>query len=133
MKIGRKAYYELITGNIILVTSEMQGSVIPTTLEQDFFNYNELKDRNKETIGVIKLDYGQYAQDFATCNGYRVNLNTKQLEFSYPNPENPTEPPVFQKPLSEQVKDLKSENSILRNRVNQIDTDIAEFMEFILG
>ena len=57
---------------------------------------------------MIQLEYGQYAQDFATCNGYRVNPDTLELEFSYPDPSQPEpQEPVYQKPLSEEITDLK--------------------------
>jgi hypothetical protein len=129
MKIGRKIYYELITGNVILATSEMQGSVIPTTIDQDFFNYAELKERTKETVGVIKLEYGEYAQDFATCSGFTVNKDSKELVFTYPT--NPGEPPVTpSKPLSEQVTDLKTENSSLKQQLTQTNQDLIDFIEY---
>jgi hypothetical protein len=82
-KIGRKLYYDLATGNIILDTGERQGSVIPTSIEQDIQTYKTLSERNRDTFNVIELEYGQYAQDFRECNGYRVNPTTKGLEFNY--------------------------------------------------
>ncbi|MCL6615558.1 MAG: hypothetical protein K6T39_00235 [Anoxybacillus ayderensis] len=108
--IGRKIYYDKITGNIILDTGEMAGFVQEATIDQDFETYEVLKQRVRDTVGVIQLEFGQYAQDFAECNGYRVNPQTLELEFSYPN-SNATEPqePVYQKPLTEQVIELKQE------------------------
>lgn len=106
MDIGRKIYYEKLTGNIILDTGERQGSVVETTTEQDFQTYTALAERVSETVGVIQLEYGQYAQDFMSCNGYRVNPDTLQLEFSYPDPSQPEpQEPVYQAPLSEKVKE----------------------------
>jgi len=43
---------------------------------------------------VLEPEYGQYAQDFAESNGYRVNPETKKLEFSYPDSEQPPEEPT---------------------------------------
>lgn len=105
MKIGRKIYYDLATGNVIVDTGERSGSVVPTTVEQDFQSYAALAERVPETVGVLELEYGQYAQDFAACNGYRVDVSgaEPELVFSYPDPEDPDEPPVYQKPLSEIV------------------------------
>jgi hypothetical protein len=107
-RIGRKIYYDKTTGNVILDTGERQGAVVETTIDQDFETYQVLKERVRDTVGVIQLEYGQYAADFAQCNGYRVNPETKTLEFSYPDP-NATEPqePVYQKPLSEQIEETK--------------------------
>lgn len=107
-KIGRRIYYDKTTGNVILDTGERIGAVIETTIDQDFETYQILKERVRDTVGVIRLEYGQYAQDFAQCNGYRVNPEKKELEFSYPDP-NTTESqePVYQKALTEQLKETQ--------------------------
>ncbi|MDE3837946.1 hypothetical protein C0966_00805 [Bacillus methanolicus] len=107
--IGRKIYYDKSTGNVILDTGEMIGAVVETTIEQDFETYEALKERVRDTVGVIQLEYGQYAADFAQCNGYRVNPQTLELEFSYPDPNQPTQEPVFVKPLTEQIAEVRSE------------------------
>lgn len=108
-QIGRRIYFDKLTGNVILDTGERSGHVVETTIDQDFQTYTALTERVRETVGVIQLDYGQYAQDFAECNGYRVNVETGQLEFSYPNPNEPEAPPVYQKPLSEEVSELRQQ------------------------
>jgi hypothetical protein len=119
MQIGRKVYYDIATGNIILDTGERQGSVLATTVEQDVENYTALSERNRETFDVIELSFGQYGQDFAECNGYRVNPDTKALEFSYPDP-NTADPqePVYQAPLSEQVKELETRTKATQEAVD---------------
>lgn len=108
MDIGRKIYYEIETGNVILDTGERQGFVVPTTVEQDMQTYKGLTERNREAVDVIELEYGQYAQDFAESNGYRVNPETKELEFSYPDPNEPEQVLVYQTPLSVEVEELKA-------------------------
>jgi hypothetical protein len=107
-QIGRRIYYDKTTGNVILDTGERIGTVIETTIDQDFETYQVLKERVRDTVGVIQLEYGQYAADFAQCNGYRVNPETLELEFSYHDP-NATEPQesVYQKPLTEQLKETQ--------------------------
>ena len=104
-QIGRRIYYEKVTGKVILDTGERSGYVVETTIDQDFETYAVLAERVRETVGVIQLEYGQYAADFAACNGFRVNPQTREIEFSYPDPQNPEAPPVFQRPLSEQIQD----------------------------
>lgn len=107
MQIGRRIYFDKATGNIIVDTGERQGFVRPTTVEQDIATFKELSERNRETFDYIELEFGQYAQDFAECNGYRVNPETKQLEFSYPVPTESGAGPVYRPPLSEEVETLK--------------------------
>ena len=111
-QIGRRIYYELSTGNVILDTGERSGYVVETTIEQDFETYRALAERVPETVGWIQLEYGQYAQDFAACSGYRVDVSgeTPTLVFSYPDPNQPEAPPVYQKPLSVQIEELRAEN-----------------------
>jgi hypothetical protein len=99
----------------------MQGSVVQTTVDQDFFTFLELKQRDRATVGVLNLDFGENAQDFATCNGVRVDLTTKELVFSYPSESN--ELPVFQKPITEQVAEVKAQ-------LVQQNEDLQGFMDF---
>ncbi|MEK3838447.1 MULTISPECIES: hypothetical protein [unclassified Paenibacillus] len=81
MNIGRKIYYEKSTGNVLVDTGERSGDVIETTQEQDFESFKLLVQRVPESVGVIKLGYGQYGEDFAAASGYRINLDTEELEF----------------------------------------------------
>lgn len=117
MRIGKRIYYDKLTGHIIQDTGEMSGEVILPTVEQDIENYIALKERNRDTFDVIKLEFGAYQQDFIESRGnYRVNPKTKELEFSYPNPNEPETPPVYMKPLTEQIEEVR----------NDMDTAILE-------
>ncbi|MHA7962886.1 hypothetical protein ACX93W_01990 [Paenibacillus sp. CAU 1782] len=143
MQIGRRLYFELETGNIILDAGERSGNVIETTVEQDFDSYVALSARVPETVGMLQLEYGQYAEDFAACNGYRVDPDTEQVLFSYPDPEEP-EVPIFQRPLTETVAVLESENTALKlalaelaetQEADKLATQLAlaELAEIIVG
>lgn len=120
MKIGRKVYFDINTGNVIFDTGERQGFVIPTTIEQDIATFKELSERNRETFDFIELEYGQYAQDFAECNGYRINVDDKTIEFSYPDDNEEPIEPVYQAPLSEQVEGLKKDKQLLQIKVDAL-------------
>lgn len=128
MQIGRRIYYDLATGNVIVDTGERSGSVVETTIEQDFTAYAKLAERVPETVGMLQLDYGQYGQDFAESNGYRVNVGGEApvLEFSYPT--DPEEPPVYRPPLSEEVAQLKNENNDLKGRVSDMELAFADLI-----
>lgn len=133
MVIGRKIYWDKVTGNVIVDTGQRSGSVRETTQEEDFATYKELAERVPEMVGMIQLEYGQYEQDFAQASGYRVNPQTKQLEFSYPDPNAPDpEHPAFQKPLSEQVRELQEENTLLKAQ-NTALSDRADFIEDVIA
>jgi hypothetical protein len=106
-----RAYYDKLTGNGLKWYALTSGVYRIPTFEEDYEAHIELSERNKDTIGYVEFTNGEYFQDFAQCNGYRVNPETKQLEFSYPDP-NATEPqePVYVKPLTEQIEELRQEN-----------------------
>jgi hypothetical protein len=65
LQIGRKIYYELSTGNVILDTGERQGSVVETSTTDDFETYVVLSQRVPSTVGCIQLGFGDYASNFA--------------------------------------------------------------------
>ncbi len=123
MKIGRKIFFDATTGDIITDTGERQGNVTQTSVEQDVSTYTALSERNRTTFDVLELAYGDYAQDFAECSGYRVNTTTKTLEFSYPDPNAPTAEPVYQAPLTEQVTTIKAQ-------AEQTSVDLQGFMDY---
>lgn len=113
MEIGRRIYFEKPTGNVILDTGERSGNVRETTVAEDFASYVALAARVPETVDYVQLAYGQYAQDFAECDGYRVDPETKTLEFSYPDPGQPEAPPAYRAPLSSEVAQLKEDRKNL--------------------
>jgi hypothetical protein len=119
----RRIFFDVATGERITEVGRGEGMVIPA-VEQDIATYTALSERNRSTFDVIELPFGAYQQDFAECNGYRVNVETKELEFSYPNPGQPVTEPVYQKPLSEQIAQLKSDNDDLKATIDTILTDI---------
>lgn len=126
MEMGTRIYYDKRTGEPFFSIGARSGDFMPSTVEQDIEKYRQLSERNRDTYDVLELEYGQYEQDFAESNGYRVNPETKELEFSYPDPNEPTAPPVFQKALSEQIEELKAENLATMGAV-------AEVYELLLG
>jgi hypothetical protein len=127
---GRRIFYDKITGNVIWEVGEQtfEFDAIDSTIDQDILAISALSERNRNSFDYIELAFGDRAQDFAECNGYRVNVATKTLEFSYPDPSTPTSPPVYQKPLSEQVtalvESLKSADEKYRE-LNVTSADLA--------
>lgn len=125
MQVGRKIFYEKITGNVLVDTGERSGSVVPTTVEQDRQIFTALSERSANSYDVLELEYGAYSQDFIECNGYRVNIATKTLEFSYPNPSEPTIEQPYEVALSEKLAQLEVAQAVT-------DTTLLELMESLL-
>ncbi|GAB6927037.1 hypothetical protein JCM10914A_10200 [Paenibacillus sp. JCM 10914] len=131
-ELGRKLYYQPSTGNVVFTRGEMTGHVIESTKEQDFASYSKLADYNPNTIGVVQLEHGQYAEEFAACNGYRVNPGTGEIQFLYPDLNDPEEPPTFRKPLSIEVDELRQENILLKVQ-NAALSERADFVEDVIA
>ena len=91
--IGKRIYYLKVDGRVILDTGEAEGWVNPTTSEDDWRIYSELSKYNKSEVDFIELQFGEFRTEFSECTSYRVNVDTKQLEFDYtPVPEPPEVP-----------------------------------------
>lgn len=124
MKIGRRIYYDIATGNVLIDTGERQGDVSPTTVNQDIQTYQSLHSRLRESYDYTEFEYGEYAQDFTECSGYRVNPTTRKIEFSY-EPIEGSDEPLYREPLSVEVIQLKNENEQLKN-------SLADLWEVVL-
>ena len=117
-----KIYYLLETGEVVLHIPENQSEwAKQTTREQDEVLYTPLQAYASNTIGLLELEQGQYGSDFASASGYRVNLNTMELEFTYPI----YYPPVTEKlnRLEQENQFLKQENATLKDAVDQLILD----------
>jgi hypothetical protein len=131
MKIGRRIYFDVETGNVLVDTGERQGAVIPTTVAQDIQVYTALSERNRETFDFIELPYGWYSWDFREGRLIGVDLETKIPLFEYPNPEDPETPIIPDRPLSVEIEELKQENTLLKAQ-NQALSDKTEFHDDVL-
>lgn len=124
---GTRLFYDKITGIVFFEIREQEFhfDAVDTTIEQDINTFPILSERNRDTFDVLELPFGAYSQDFRECNGYRVNVETKTLEFSYPDPNEPNIEQPYQAPLSEKVKQLELAQSVT-------DTTLLELMESLL-
>lgn len=123
-QIGTKIYYCLLTGNVIKIIGDMQGYVKETTFDEDYEIYSELKERNKSSIGLLTFDYGEYPKLSKGSTGVMVNLETKELIFSYEElPQEPTEIEKIKEKISileAENKTLKQELSITQDAINEL-------------
>lgn len=104
----KKIYYLVNSGEVVWDVS--YNSIKSPNIDDDYVNSKILQNYTKESLDLLILSDNQYAQDFAESNGYRVNPETKELEFSYPVPGEPEAPEELRKPLSEEVEKLKAED-----------------------
>lgn len=113
-QVKSKIYYDIISGEILTITSECEGCVEPTTKEQDIEIYYQLKNKNIEEIDYIELEYGTLAITFSNAKSYNVNLETKQLEVNYYTQEE-----------LDQIQQQNEKNSELNSRVSDVSTYLS--------
>lgn len=116
-----RLYFDKVSGDVFFVNN----MYTTTTKERDLEVFPILSERNIEAYDYIDVSQNQYSQDFAESNDYRVNVETKTLEFSYPDPNNPDAEPVFVKPLTEQIKSLEFQQQ-------QTNEDLSALMDFVI-
>lgn len=127
-QIGTKIYYCLLSGNVIKMLGDMQGYVIETTFDEDIEIYSELKERNKKNIGLLQFEYGEYPKLSKDSTGVRIDLNTKELIFTYEEllevPQELTEIEVIQ----EKITILEEENSNLKKEILTMQDTLNEIL-----
>jgi hypothetical protein len=113
MEIGRRLYYVLRTGEVVLDTGERRGDVIATTIDDDFKVYTALSRFNRGALGVMELDFGDFKEDFQKSSGIRVDVTGAEptLLFSYPSEpgEEQPEEPVYHPPIQEYLAALEQQ------------------------
>ena len=113
-QIGTKIYYCLLTGNVIKIIGDMQGYVKETTFDEDYEIYTELKERNKESIGLLQFEYGEYPKLSQASTGVMVDLETEELIFSYEElPQEPIES-TWKEEIENKISILEAENKALK-------------------
>ena len=119
-KYGTKLYYCKLTGNLLILIGDIYGFGKPTTFDEDVTIYTTLKERDKESIGLLQFEYGEYPKLSQNASGVMVDLETKELIFSYEElpqiPQEPTEIEIMQ----EEIKALKEEISILKTSISEV-------------
>lgn len=123
-QIGTKIYYCRTTGNLILILGDRQGYVKETTFEEDYNTYKVLNEREKETIGLLSLPFGEYSKISKDATGVSVNVETKELVFTYdPLPEPPHEP-TWRDVMEEKVANLEEVNNTQEETIATITYEL---------
>lgn len=132
-QLGTKIYYCNITGNVIKVIGDMQGYVKETTFDEDCEIYEELYERNIETIGLLTFEYGEYPILSKNSTGVMVDLETKELIFSYEPIPTPPPPPTWEEEMENKISILEAENAdllldsaIKDSKISTLENDLAD-------
>ena len=130
-QIGTKLYYCTITGNVIKIIGDMQGYVKETTFSEDIEIYSELKERDRVSIGLLQFNYGEYLKLSQNSSGVIVDLETKELIFSYEELPTPPQEPIWEEEIEKKISILEAENQALREELTQIQISIASLTSLI--
>jgi hypothetical protein len=127
-KINSKIYYEKTNGNVLIITSECQGCVEPTTKEEDIEIYDQLKNKNIDDVDYIELEYGTLSKTFSNSKEYKINIDTKKLEITYYTQQEENE--INRKNIEEQ--NILDRINIISQYSNLDKTSIADLEYYIL-
>ena len=128
LKLGTKIYYLISNGNVILDTGDMMGCVVETSFDEDYNNYTDLSKYAKESIGCIKLEYGELGKllEEHKANSFKVDISSQphKLVFEWIDYDTgePAKPPKTMEEL------IKEESDKVRL---EYATAIAEIVENI--
>nr|DAR39528.1 MAG TPA: hypothetical protein [Caudoviricetes sp.] len=127
-QIGSKIYYLISNGNVILNTGDMMGCVVETSFDEDYNNYTDLSKYAKDSIGCIKLEYGELGKllEEHKANSFKVDVSSSphKLVFEWIDYDTgePAPPPKTMEEL------IKEESDKVRL---EYATAIAEIVENI--
>ena len=128
-QIGSKVYYLISNGNVILNTGDMMGCVVETSFDEDYNNYTDLSKYAKDSIGCIKLEYGELGKLLADhkANSFKVDISSQphKLIFEWIDYDTgePAEPPKTMEEL------IKEESDKVRLEYATAIAEIAENIE----
>lgn len=127
-QIGSKIYYLISNGNVIFDAGDMMGCVVETSFDEDYNNYTDLSKYAKESIGCLKLEYGELGKllEEHKANSFKVDVSSSphKLVFEWIDYDTgePAEPPKTMEEL------IKEESDKVRL---EYATAIAEIVENI--
>ena len=131
IQLGTKIYFCLVSGIVIKIIGDMQGYVKETSFDEDIEIYVELKERDKDVIGLLQFEYGEYPKLSKGSTGVMVDLETKELIFSYEELPTPPQEPTEIEIMQEKISILECENKALREELTQIQTSIDSLTSLI--
>ena len=129
MGLGRKIYFNNVTGEVILITSQIDKYYKETSFEEDYNFYMQFRNYDKDVIDCIKLEYGEHDNEFSSKVCSKVDLSTKELIFE-DNPQSEDGINRFDM-LENKISILEEENQLLKKELTQIQTSIASLTSLI--
>jgi len=139
-KIGTKIYYLKSNGNIIIESGDMMGCVVETSFDEDYNNYTDLSKYAKDSIGCLKLEYGELGKllEEHKANSFKVDVssNPHKLMFEWIdyNTGEPAPPPkTMEELIKEEADKVRLEYAMaIAEVVENIEKDKLELSTAIV-
>ena len=140
LKLGTKIYYLISNGNVILDTGDMMGCVVETSFDEDYNNYTDLNKYAKDSIGCLKLEYGELNRllEEHKSNSFKVDVssNPHKLVFEWIDYDTgkPGEPPkTMEELIKEEADKVRLEYAMaIAEVVENIEKDKLELSTAIV-
>ena len=132
-QIGTKIYYCTITGNVIKIIGDMMGYVKSTDFNEDIEIYTELKERDKNSIGLLQFNYGEYPKLSKGSTGVMVDLETKELIFSCEELPIPPQEPTWEEEMEKKISILQAENEAIKEDLALTQDAVNEMLFMMMN
>ncbi|OPJ63670.1 hypothetical protein [Clostridium chromiireducens] len=123
-QIAAKIYYLIKTGEVLAITSEMQGCVESTTKEQDMQTHDKLKTHDIDEIDFVELEYGTLVNTFKNIKSYSVDVDNKVFVPVYYTEEE-------LKSIEQQTQNIKDLNTRVSDISDYLSNDNTELISKI--
>lgn len=120
-KVNGKIYYNLVTGDVMLVIDQKEGTwFVENTLEKDIASSPQLQAVDKNVIGLIRLQWDQYKDEFSVSDPVKVD---KGKILWRAKGELPTTQP--EESFTNRIKELEAEKIANDMKMNEMRLDMA--------
>lgn len=113
-----KIYFDKASGDILSAISYNKKKNVD--FDYDYDTLTSLQEHTKESIDLLVLEDGVFAQDFREGTLIGVDLTTRTPIFSYPNPEDPATPIIPEMPLTAKIILLEERDAGMQEDLNFI-------------
>lgn len=139
-QIGSKIYYLVSNGNVILESGDMMGCVVETSFDEDYNNYTDLSKYAKDSIGCLKLEYGELGKllEEHKANSFKVDVSSQphKLVFEwidYDTGEPAPPPKTMEELIKEEADKVRLEYAMaIAEVVENIEKDKLELSTAIV-
>lgn len=139
-QIGSKIYYLISNGNVILESGDMIGCVVETSFDEDYNNYTDLSKYAKDSIGCLKLEYGELGKllEEHKANSFKVDVSSSphKLVFEwidYDTGEPAPPPKTMEELIKEEADKVRLEYAMaIAEVVENIEKDKLELSTAIV-